>query len=88
MSVAGFRDAKVKAAMTKVIPGEWGLGSVSGRTLQHTKCAVAPRIASSVGPPAAWGMTHGKESVIWLLTTMQPWLNGAVPLLLDAGCRC
>lgn len=35
--VMGFRDAKVKAAMTKVIPGEWGLGSTSGRTLQHTK---------------------------------------------------
>lgn len=37
----GFRDAKVKAAMTKVIPGEWGLGSTSGRTLQHTKVCSA-----------------------------------------------
>jgi hypothetical protein len=38
----GFRDAKVKAAMTKVIPGEWGLGSVSGRTLQHTRVCLGP----------------------------------------------
>lgn len=38
----GFRDAKVKAAMTKVIPGEWGLGSVSGRTLQHTRVRFGP----------------------------------------------
>ena len=38
----GFRDAKVKAAMTKVIPGEWGLGSVSGRTLQHTRVWFGP----------------------------------------------
>jgi hypothetical protein len=42
MACAGFRDAKVKAAMTKVIPGEWGLGSVSGRTLQHTRVHSRP----------------------------------------------
>ena len=47
-SCTGFRDAKVKAAMTKVIPGDWGLGSVSGRTLQHT------RVQSAAAFPGAW----------------------------------
>mmetsp|Transcript_7729 Transcript_7729/g.22888 ORF Transcript_7729/g.22888 Transcript_7729/m.22888 type:complete len:512 (+) Transcript_7729:237-1772(+) len=35
--ILGFHDNKLKGNVSKIVPGDWGLGSTSSRTLQHTR---------------------------------------------------